>query len=411
MSDLPTVEEGQTRRFLEKRETILDAAARLFNRRGIRGTTLSDVAQSVGLVTNSVTYYFRKKDDLAFACVLRSVEVFGELLAEAEQARTPELRISAFVKGFFRLLADVETGDRPQFINFSEVNTLSATRADVATVYAQMFRRVRGLIGTDHRLGLSRSERNARAHLLFTLTQWTRVWISRYEVRGYARAAQHATDILLHGLGGAGATWKPPALPILAKSQAADDISPDAFLRVATRMINEQGFRGASVERISAALKVTKGSFYHHNDNKDDLIVDCFARSFDVIRRAQSAADEFDDGWQRLSAAAAALVKYQLSNDGPLLRITARIGLPEAAAEQTLRTIDRLSEHFASVVVDGVVDGSVRPIDPAIAAQMISGMINASASIKRWVPEATIGNVADLYARPLFMGVLCRSAS
>jgi hypothetical protein len=41
---------------------------------------------------------------------------------------------------------------------------------------------------------------------------------------------------------------------------------------------------------------------------------------------------------------------------------------------------------------------------------MLNGMINASASIKRWVPEATIGNVADLYARPLFMGILCPSA-
>lgn len=410
MSDLPTIDEGQTRRFLEKREAILDAAARLFNRRGIRGTTLSDVAQSVGLVTNSVTYYFRKKDDLALACVLRSVEVFDELLKKAEKARTPELRITAFVNGFFRLLADVETGARPQFINFSEVNTLSATRADVATVYAQMFRRVRGLIGVDSRLALSRSERNARAHLLFTLTQWARVWITRYEATGYARAARHASDILLHGLGGAAAIWAPPALPTLARPPVEEDISPDAFLRVATRLINEEGFRGASVERISAALKVTKGSFYHHNDHKDDLIVDCFARTFDVIRRAQSAAGECENGWSRLSAAAAALVKYQLSDDGPLLRITARSGLPEAAAEQTLRTMNRLSEHFACVVVDGVVDGSVRPIDPAIAAQMISGMINASASIKRWVPEATIGNVADLYARPLFMGILCASA-
>ena len=407
---MPTVDEGQTRRFLEKREAILDAAARLFNRRGIRGTTLSDVAQSVGLVTNSVTYYFRKKDDLALACVLRSVDVFDELLAEAEKARTPELRIAAFVSGFFQLLADVETGARPQFINFSEVNTLSATHADVATVYARMFRRVRGLIGIDSRLGLSRPERNARANLLFTLTQWTRVWISRYEVTGYARAARQASDILLQGIGTATARWSPPALPTLATSQMADDISPDAFLRVATRLINEDGYRGASVERISAALKVTKGSFYHHNDNKDDLIVACFERSFDVIRRAQSAADPLENGWQRLSAAAAALVKYQLSTDGPLLRITARSGLPEAAAEQTLRTVSRLSEHFASVAVDGIMDGSVRPIDPAIAAQMISGMINASASIKRWVPEATIGNVADLYARPLFMGILCPPA-
>ncbi len=407
---MPTTDEGQTRRFLEKREAILDAAADLFNRRGIRGTTLADVAQSVGLVTNSVTYYYRKKDDLALACVLRSVDVFDELLAAAEKARTPELRITNFVTGFFRLLADVETGARPQFINFSEVNALSATRADVAAVYAQMFRRVRGLIGNDPRLGLHRSERNARTHLLFTLTQWTRVWITRYEVTGYARAGRHASDILLRGFGGADAAWMPPTIPALTGPPSAEEISPDAFLRVATRLINEEGFRGTSVERISAALKVTKGSFYHHNDNKDDLILACFQRSFDVIRRTQAAADTCECGWQRLSAAAAALLKYQLSNDGPLLRITARSGLPEAEAQQTIRIMNRLSEHFAGVVVDGVADGSVRPVDPAIAAQMLNGMINASASIKRWVPEATIGNVADLYARPLFMGILCPSA-
>lgn len=409
MSDLPIIDERQTRRFLEKREAILDAAARLFNRRGIRGTTLSDVAQSVGLVTNSVTYYYRKKEDLALACMLRSVAVFDALLADAEKADTPEKRIAAFVVGFFQLLADIETGARPEFVNFTEVNAFSESRTDVATGYGRMFRRVRGLMGSDDRLNLNRAEKNGRAHLLFTLTQWGRIWVNRYEVTGYARAAEHASDILLRGLGTPGATWAPPVLPTLAgPPAAADDISRDAFLRAATRLINEQGFRGASVEKISAALKVTKGSFYYHNDNKDDLIVACFERTFGVIRRAQSAAAGCTSGWQNLSAAAAALVSYQLSKDGPLLRITARSGLPEAAVEQTIRTMDRLSEHFASVIVDGVADGSIRPVDPTIAAQMINGMVNASASIKRWVPGATIENVAQLYARPLFAGLLCR---
>lgn len=409
MSDLPIVDVRQTRRFLEKREAILDAAARLFNRRGVRGTTLSDVAQSVGLVTNSVTYYYRKKEDLALACVLRSIGTFDALLSDAEKANTPEKRIGAFVGGFFRLLADVENGTRAEFINFTEVNALSASLTDVATGYDRMFRRVRSLIGSDGRVSFSRAEKNARAHLLFTLTQWGRVWVNRYEVTGYARAAEHVSDILVRGLGTPGAAWAPPVIQtIKGDALENDDVSPDAFLRAATRLINEQGYRGVSVEKISAALNVTKGSFYHHNDNKDDLIVACFERTFGVIRRAQSAAAECSPGWQQLSAAAAALVSYQLSDDGPLLRITARSGLPEAAAEQTIRTMNRLSEQFASFVVDGVADGSVRPVDPTIASQMINGMINASASVKRWVPGATIDNVADLYARPLFMGLLRR---
>ena len=47
----------QTLRFEKKREAILDAAAQLFNQKGVRGATLADVARSVALITNSVTYY------------------------------------------------------------------------------------------------------------------------------------------------------------------------------------------------------------------------------------------------------------------------------------------------------------------------------------------------------------------
>ena len=73
--DAPRTLPRQTRRFEQKREAILDAAAALFNEKGVRGATLQDVAQSVGLMTNSITYYYRKKEDLATACLLRTIEI------------------------------------------------------------------------------------------------------------------------------------------------------------------------------------------------------------------------------------------------------------------------------------------------------------------------------------------------
>ena len=45
----------------DRREALLDAAARLFNDHGVRGATLADIAAAVGLVTNSVTQYIRQK--------------------------------------------------------------------------------------------------------------------------------------------------------------------------------------------------------------------------------------------------------------------------------------------------------------------------------------------------------------
>ena len=60
-----------TDRFRKKRDAILDASTVILNQRGVKGLTLADAAAAVGLSTTSVTYYFKRKDDLAAACFLR----------------------------------------------------------------------------------------------------------------------------------------------------------------------------------------------------------------------------------------------------------------------------------------------------------------------------------------------------
>ena len=62
-------------------------------------------------------------------------------------------------------------------------------------------------------------------------------------------------------------------------------------MRVATLLVNEQGYHGASIDKISAQLHVTKRSCCHHNDNKQDLIFTCFERTFAVLRRGLSLAE------------------------------------------------------------------------------------------------------------------------
>jgi AcrR family transcriptional regulator len=67
-----------------------------------------------------------------------------------------------------------------------------------------------------------------------------------------------------------------------------------------TELVNDQGYHGASVDKIAARLNVTKGSFYHHNDTKDDLVASCFERSFTIVRGAQKTAageEWLGDGW------------------------------------------------------------------------------------------------------------------
>ena len=95
---MPKRSPPQTSRYQEKREAVLNAAAVLFNERGVKGATLADIAGSVGLVTNSVTYYYRKKEDLATACFMRTLQVYGELIARAATEADPEARVRALLR-------------------------------------------------------------------------------------------------------------------------------------------------------------------------------------------------------------------------------------------------------------------------------------------------------------------------
>jgi AcrR family transcriptional regulator len=406
----PTRTPPSTARYQEKREAVLNAAAVLFNQSGVKGATLSDIAGSVGLVTNSVTYYYRKKEDLATACFLRTIEAFNGLAAAAAAHSGTTARIAALYAELARLLADIEHGRHAPMVTFNDIRALPSPHAEqVFAAYTDMFRQVRGLLKSEQTSHLSRHDLNARGHIVLSAANNLRQWIGRYEVEEYPRVAQRLADIVLHGLPAAGATWQ--AADGERDWRLDDDAggASDAFLRAATILVNEQGYRGASVDRISARINVTKGSFYHHNDNKHDLISECFDRTFAVVRRALSLAENGPgSGWSRACAAARALVRYQLSERGPLLRSTAVSALPDDAhRDRVRRTLLRLTERMTSVVVDGMVDGSIRPLDPHIAAQASIAAINAAAELHRWVPSASIDNAADLFVRPALQGVMC----
>jgi len=68
----------------------------------------------------------------------------------------------------------------------------------------------------------------------------------------------------------------------------------------------------------------------------------------------------------------------------------------------------RGSERFAAMISDGIADGSIRPVDPMIAAHMINSMLNAAAALGAWVPGVERDEAAELFARPLMMGVFTR---
>lgn len=399
-----------TTRFRDKHEAILDGAARLFNQQGVKGAMIADVARSVGLAPNSVTYYFRRKDDLVAACLLRSMEAMGAAADTAAQEQTLPARVQAFLDGYFGLLAEIGAGRHPELIVFSDLlNVPPPHDATVVAAYNQLFRRVRRLLDAPGPAPVDPAVRNARAHLLLSSVSWARAWLARHEPDDYPRVAWRLGDMLLYGI--AAGAQEPAAQPLPPIDAAGGDgndpaATREAYLQAATRLVNEHGYHGASVDRIAARLQLTKGSFYHHHETKEELVAACFERTFAVMRKAQTAALEArGSGLDRLAMACRALLAFQMSTQGPLLRVTAWTGLPEGWRSDARRTMARLGERFATLVIDGMADGSLRVVDPSVAAQVVNGMINAAAELERWARGVDADNVFQLYAMPIFTGL------
>ncbi len=56
-----------------------------------------------------------------------------------------------------------------------------------------------------------------------------------------------------------------------ARSAAEQKLSRDAWLQRGLEVLRDEGIFGVRVERLARDLGVTKGSFYWHFDNRDDL--------------------------------------------------------------------------------------------------------------------------------------------
>ena len=182
-------------------------------------------------------------------------------------------------------------------------------------------------------------------------------------------------------------------------------------LLAATRLINELGYRGASVQKIAFELNVTKGSFYHHHDAKDDLVLKCFQRSYDRLSKVQMAGYDLEGSyWTRLSSILNELLELQFFDPMPLLRTTALQALDTEHKSGVVTRSNRLARRFAGMLIDGIADGSVRPIDPLVAGQVIMSTVNSAYEARHWAarfeqPEKAI----ETYLSVMSEGVLAPS--
>ncbi|MFM8374910.1 MAG: TetR/AcrR family transcriptional regulator, partial [Phenylobacterium sp.] len=153
-------------------------------------------------------------------------------------------------------------------------------------------------------------------------------------------------------------------------------------------------------------LNVTKGAFYHYNATKDDLVVACFQRTFDVLWRAIDAAEAAGgDGLEVMHSLLSAVVQLQVG-PAPLLRTSALSTVPQEIQADLMFRLRQISIRLGSMLCDGIADGSVRPVDASITAQILTAGINAASELSWWQPGETPEAGARAFVEAMVRGVI-----
>lgn len=405
LQNSPDGDRPQTQRYAQKREQIIQTAARQFNTLGVRGATLEDIARDAGMNLTSIRHYFRRKEDLVAAAFLQSIAVHSERFERAREGVDRETRLRRLIAEYFDMRRSILAGDSPDVMVFGDMRSLSEQHAkDVWSAYGDLFRSLRDILSSPSDGADSRLVGNARAH--FVLSQLIRMvfWLPAYPDESLARVERKFVDILLNGIAAPGQTLRE------GHASGWENASPqtpmEGFLLAATRQINEQGYRGASVERIAAELNRTKGAFYHHVEGKDDLVAACFNRSFGILRDALNEAVATEGaGLTQAYQAVSSLVRRQQTPTGVLLRSSALLSMELTQRQPMLRQIAQVVSRFVDMATDAQLDGSGRACDARIAGEMLMITVNSAAQLRNWVKGSNAENAVALYVRPMFYGL------
>jgi AcrR family transcriptional regulator len=179
-----------------RKEQILEAAARLFGRRGYHATSMREIGEETGLLAGSLYAHIASKEALLHEIVRGAADQFLSrveevLAAEADPVRRLRLAMRAHV-------AVVAENLEAAWVFHHEWRALSPDRREEIRALRRRYellwdRVVRDLPGAE-------DPRFARL-LVLSAANWTYTWYRPDGPLSPEEVADRFTDLLLHGLG------------------------------------------------------------------------------------------------------------------------------------------------------------------------------------------------------------------
>ncbi|MDA7853972.1 TetR family transcriptional regulator, partial [Porticoccaceae bacterium] len=253
---------------------------------------------------------------------------------------------------------------------------------------------------------------------IFSILQWFPVWLNRSHGANPEPVIEGVLDILVNGLSAQKHQFVDIQFPQLSGLQLdsfdreyQSHIKREAFYRVGAIYFNQKGYKGTSLDEIANSLDVTKGAFYYHIKNKEELLYQCFNRSLDVESRLLNKAGASQaNGLKKIELSLRYLFNIQFSEQGPLIRYRALPSLDEQHRKAVLKANKNNSKILGTYIDQGFADGTLRPMDVDIAQNVLSGAVEASPELANWIADIRSPEVSAAYFNLFINGLARRSA-
>lgn len=367
-----------------KRSLILQAGAEALAVGGIADLDLSEIAATVGLKTSSLRYYFKNREALAEAIYLERLEEVGEGLARVRKTQSLEEAVEILCRIEIDHWAQESEGQSSRIPQFGEVRTLSKERRTrVGARFEQVLRQANELFAF-HDVEIPEEMPFLPAQILLENLFWIPAWIEHFSDWEFPRAARDLARVLCDGIARDGTSFEWQAITDAGSDLASQNGRADGFLRTATQLVSERGYRGTSIDAIAARLGLTKGSFYHHNSEKISLVQQCFEDSYERVSQLQCEASErFHEPLDRIATVVGSIVTIQMRQETPIIRSSALPGLPRDLRMSVIGGAAALDRWFVAELTALHRRGQATDVDPFIAAQYVSVGANSAYDLAR----------------------------
>jgi AcrR family transcriptional regulator len=186
--------------FEQRREAIMETAAKLYAQRGFLGASVSEIAAACKTSKSLIYHYYPSKEDILFDVMDSHVQSLVEAAREIETVTgTAEARIRAIAVALMKLYAGAEPNQK---VLLNELGNLPEERRMIIVDHQRQLLDImdRLLIEVRPDLADEKPRRRALTMMFFGMLNFTHTWFDQSGPISGANVATMAADMYIAGL-------------------------------------------------------------------------------------------------------------------------------------------------------------------------------------------------------------------